>query len=50
MSGTASVGVSGISLARRRASNYLFNFTANTTADITARALTVSANRCEQGL
>jgi hypothetical protein len=38
-----SVSVSGISISGTDASNYTFNATASTTADITARALTVSA-------
>src|SRR5262245_32185771 len=37
------VSVSGISLSGADAANYTFNTTASTTADITARALTVSA-------
>src|SRR5207248_2061946 len=42
--GTAKpVSVSGISISGADAANYTFNTTASTTADITARALTVSA-------
>jgi hypothetical protein len=37
------VSVSGISVGGGDASNYSFNATANTTANITAKALTVSA-------
>jgi hypothetical protein len=37
------VNVSGISISGADAGNYTFNTTASTTADITARALTVSA-------
>src|SRR5207248_67694 len=37
------VSVSGISISGTDAGNYTFNTTASTTADITARALTVSA-------
>src|SRR5262249_58353529 len=38
------VSVSGISISGTDAGNYTFNTTATTTADITARALTVSAH------
>src|SRR5207237_2667801 len=42
--GTAkAVSVTGISITGPDAANYTFNTTASTTADITARALTVSA-------
>src|SRR5204862_33362 len=42
--GTAkAVSVNGISISGADAGNYAFNTTASTTADITARALTVSA-------
>src|SRR5207237_1405705 len=42
--GTAKpVSVNGISISGTDAGNYTFNTTASTTADITARALTVSA-------
>src|SRR5205823_11481435 len=42
--GTAKpVSVSGISISGPDAGNYTFNTTSSTTADITARALTVSA-------
>src|SRR6185295_17188529 len=42
--GTAKpVSVSGISISGTDAGNYTFNTTASTTADITARALTISA-------
>src|SRR5439155_24266242 len=37
------VSVSGISISGTDAGNYIFNTTASTTADITKRALTVSA-------
>src|SRR6185369_14083381 len=42
--GTAkTVSVSGISIAGTDAGNYTFNTTASTTADITPKALTISA-------
>src|SRR5206468_4747430 len=42
--GTAkAVAVSGISISGTDAGNYTFNITATTTADVSARALTVSA-------
>ena len=44
------VSVTGISISGTDAGNYTFNTTASTTANITARALTVSAARREQGL
>src|SRR5207253_3239239 len=40
---TKPVSVSGISISGADSGNYTFNTTASTTADITARALTVSA-------
>ena len=44
------VTVSGITISGTDAGNYTFNTTATTTADITARALTVTAPRRQQGL
>ena len=44
------VSVSGITISRHRRGNYTCNTTATTTADITARALTVERDRRQQGL